>query len=97
MRPAKAQLAITVSETYDVEFSTATPQDLLLDLRLPGQKIHTTQTLAFMRASSGTQYADWVDNGLSADFKNQFVSLRDHLALSAALRVAATQTLGIAE
>jgi hypothetical protein len=55
VRPAKAQLAITVGETYDVEFSTATPQDLLLDLRLPGQKIHTTQTLAFIRASSGTQ------------------------------------------
>jgi hypothetical protein len=36
---------------YDVEFSTATPQDLLLDLLLPAQKIHTTQTLAFTAAS----------------------------------------------
>ena len=51
----KAQLTITVGETYDVEFSTVTPQDLLLDLLLPGQKIHTTQTLAFVCASSGVQ------------------------------------------
>jgi FtsP/CotA-like multicopper oxidase with cupredoxin domain len=42
-----AQETITVGETFDVEFSTATPQDLLLDLLLPGQKIHTTQTLSF--------------------------------------------------
>jgi len=47
VRPAKAQLTITVGETYDVEFSTATSQDLLLDLLLPAQKIHTTQTLSF--------------------------------------------------
>jgi hypothetical protein len=40
---------------YDVEFSTATPQDLLLDLLLPAQKIHTTQTLAFTAASSAGQ------------------------------------------
>ena len=55
VRPTKAQLAITVGETYDVEFSTATPQDVLLDLLLPGQKIHTTQTLAFMQSSSHVQ------------------------------------------
>ena len=46
-RPTKAQLTITVGETYDVEFPAATPQDLLLDLLLPGQKIHTSQTLVF--------------------------------------------------
>lgn len=48
----KAQLTITVGETYDVEFETAVAQDLLLDLLLPAQKIHTTQTLAFAPASS---------------------------------------------
>lgn len=42
-----AEETITVGETFDVEFSTATAQDLLLDLLLPGQKIHTTQTLSF--------------------------------------------------
>jgi len=31
----KAQLTITVGETYDVEFSTTIPQDLLLDLCRP--------------------------------------------------------------
>jgi FtsP/CotA-like multicopper oxidase with cupredoxin domain len=51
----KAQLTITVGETYDVEFSTTIPQDLLLDLLLPAQKIHTTQTLTFMSASSNRQ------------------------------------------
>ena len=55
VHPTKAQLTITVGETYDVEFSTATPQELLLDLLLPAQKIHTTQTLAFTQASSGAQ------------------------------------------
>lgn len=43
-----ALLTVTVGETYDVEFSATTPQDLLLDLLLPGQKIHSTQTLTFM-------------------------------------------------
>ena len=47
LRPTKAQLTITVGETYDVEFSTPTVQELQLDLLLPGQKIHTTQTLLF--------------------------------------------------
>jgi manganese oxidase len=47
VKTGKAQQTITVGETYDVEFSTATAQDLLLDLLLPGQKIHTSQTLSF--------------------------------------------------
>lgn len=47
-RRGVAQLTVTVGETYDVEFSTSTPQELLLDLLLPGQKIHTSQTLAFV-------------------------------------------------
>ncbi len=33
----------------DVEFSTATARDLLLDLLLTGQKIHTSQTLSLAR------------------------------------------------
>jgi manganese oxidase len=45
--PAKAQETITVGETFDVEFTAAAAQDLLLDLLLPGQKIHTSQTLSF--------------------------------------------------
>jgi len=43
----KAQQTITVGETFDVEFSTGTAQDLLLDLLLPAQRLHTTQTLSF--------------------------------------------------
>ena len=54
-QPSKAQLTVSVGETYDVEFSTDIPQDLLLDLLLPAQKIHTTQTLAFTAASSTGQ------------------------------------------
>ena len=42
-----ARETITVGETFDVEFSAPTAQDLVLDLLLPGQKIHTTQTLSF--------------------------------------------------
>ena len=48
VHPTKAQVTITVGETYDVEFSTPTPQDLSLDLLLPAQKILTTQTISFM-------------------------------------------------
>jgi FtsP/CotA-like multicopper oxidase with cupredoxin domain len=50
--PTKAQLTITVGETYDVRFSTSTQQDLLLDLLLPAQKIHITQTLSFVASPS---------------------------------------------
>ena len=45
---SKARLTITVGETYDVEFSTPKPRELLLDFLLPGQKIHTSQTLLFL-------------------------------------------------
>ena len=51
-RTSRAQLTVSVGETYDVEFTAAAPQDLLLDLLLPGQKIHTSQTLSFVAASS---------------------------------------------
>jgi FtsP/CotA-like multicopper oxidase with cupredoxin domain len=44
---SKAELPITVGETYDVQFSSAGAQDLILDLLLPGQKVHTSQTLSF--------------------------------------------------
>jgi FtsP/CotA-like multicopper oxidase with cupredoxin domain len=54
-RSSKAQLTITVGETHDVEFSVAKPQDLLLELLLPGQKILITQTLAFTAPSSDQQ------------------------------------------
>ena len=47
LRESKAALTITVGETYDVEFKSARTQDLILDLLLPGQKIHTSQTLSF--------------------------------------------------
>ena len=47
LRENKAELTITVGETYDVEFKSAETQDLILDLLLPGQKIHTSQTLSF--------------------------------------------------
>ncbi len=55
LRNANGPLTITAGETYDVEFSSATTQDLLLDLLLPGQKIHTSQTVSFTPVSSGTQ------------------------------------------
>lgn len=51
----RAQQTITVGETYDIEFSAPTPQDLLLELLLPAQKIHITQTLAFTAPSSDQQ------------------------------------------
>jgi FtsP/CotA-like multicopper oxidase with cupredoxin domain len=49
-KATKAQQTITVGETFDARFSTSRPQDLLLDLLLPAQKIHTSQTLAFSSA-----------------------------------------------
>jgi manganese oxidase len=48
VRTASAQLTITVGETYDVEFASATAQDLQLDLLLPVAKVHVTQTLSFV-------------------------------------------------
>lgn len=53
VQTTKAQQTITVGETYDVEFSTTTAEDLLLDLLLPAQKIHITQTLSFAPAVPG--------------------------------------------
>jgi FtsP/CotA-like multicopper oxidase with cupredoxin domain len=47
VHPSKAQLTITVGETYDVEFVSDAEQDLLLDLLRPALKMHTSQTLSF--------------------------------------------------
>jgi hypothetical protein len=55
VRPTKAQLTITVGETYDVEFLTPSARELLLDLLLSAQKIQTTQTLSFATAPLGAQ------------------------------------------
>ena len=66
-RPSEAELTITVGETYDVEFSTATAEDLLLDLLLPGQKIHTIQTLSFVPASSGAQTSLLASRGMDGE------------------------------
>lgn len=55
MHTSKAAFTISVGETYDVEFSSASPQDLVLELLLPGQKIHVTQTLAFANSSTNPQ------------------------------------------
>lgn len=52
IRTGKAELTITVGETYDVEFSSGVKQDFVLDLLLPGQKIHTSQTLSFVATAS---------------------------------------------
>jgi manganese oxidase len=48
---SKAQMTITVGETYDVEFSSDVPQDLLLDVLRPALKMHTIQMLSFAAAS----------------------------------------------
>jgi hypothetical protein len=53
VRSSKAQLTVTVAETYDVEFVSPTPQELQFDLLLPAQKIHRTQTLVFNPATQG--------------------------------------------
>jgi FtsP/CotA-like multicopper oxidase with cupredoxin domain len=42
-----ATTQITVGETYDFEFESSTPQELTLDVYLPGPKTHSTQTLVF--------------------------------------------------
>src|SRR5581483_5914546 len=51
---SKAQLNVTVGETYDVEFSSATAQDLVLELLMPGLKMRTSQTLSFAPAVQAT-------------------------------------------
>lgn len=50
VHPAKADLTVTVGETYDVEFVSKTEQDWLLDLLRPALKMHTIQNLSFVKA-----------------------------------------------
>jgi FtsP/CotA-like multicopper oxidase with cupredoxin domain len=47
VKPTPAETPITVGETYDAEFETDAPKELILDFYLPGPKVHTTQTLVF--------------------------------------------------
>ncbi|HSB75356.1 MAG TPA: hypothetical protein VLC12_06880, partial [Terriglobales bacterium] len=47
VKSTPAQTPITVGETYDAEFETDAPKELILDFYLPGPKVHTTQTLVF--------------------------------------------------
>jgi FtsP/CotA-like multicopper oxidase with cupredoxin domain len=42
-----AELGITVGETYDFEFEADTPQELALEVYLPGPKLRVTQGLVF--------------------------------------------------
>lgn len=49
---SKAQLNVTVGETYDVEFSTTNPQDVILELLMPGLKTRSSQTLVFATSKS---------------------------------------------
>ena len=42
-----ADLGITVGETYDFEYEASTPQDLVLEVYLPGPKLRVTQGLVF--------------------------------------------------
>jgi manganese oxidase len=46
-----AELGITVGETYDFEYEASTPQELALEVYLPGPKLRVTQGLVF--ATSG--------------------------------------------
>jgi manganese oxidase len=42
-----AEFGITVGETYDFEYQASTPQDLTLEVYLPGPKLRVTQGLVF--------------------------------------------------
>jgi FtsP/CotA-like multicopper oxidase with cupredoxin domain len=42
-----AELGITVGETYDFEYEASIPQDLALEVYLPGPKLRVTQGLVF--------------------------------------------------
>jgi FtsP/CotA-like multicopper oxidase with cupredoxin domain len=42
-----AEFHITVGETYDFEFEASTPQELALEVYLPGPKLRATQALVF--------------------------------------------------
>jgi hypothetical protein len=42
-----AEFGITVGETYDFEYEASTPQELALEVYLPGPKLRATQGLVF--------------------------------------------------
>lgn len=44
---SNAERTITVGETFDAEFTSEVPQDVLLDLVRPALKMHTVQVLSF--------------------------------------------------
>ena len=48
----KAELGITVGETYDFEYEAITPEELALEVYLPGRKIWTRQGLVFSAQST---------------------------------------------
>jgi FtsP/CotA-like multicopper oxidase with cupredoxin domain len=48
-----AELGITVGETYDFEYEASTPQDLALEVYLPGPKLRVTQGLVFAASRPG--------------------------------------------
>jgi FtsP/CotA-like multicopper oxidase with cupredoxin domain len=47
-----AEFGITVGETYDFEYQASTPQDLALEVYLPGPKLRVTQGLVFAAGRS---------------------------------------------
>jgi FtsP/CotA-like multicopper oxidase with cupredoxin domain len=47
-----AELGITVGETYDFEYEAGTPQELALEVYLPGPKLRATQGLVFAAGRS---------------------------------------------
>jgi FtsP/CotA-like multicopper oxidase with cupredoxin domain len=49
--PQTAEMRITVGETYDVEYQAGTPQELALEVYLPGPKLRVTQALMFAAGS----------------------------------------------
>jgi len=51
MQPA--EFRITVGETYDFEFEANAPQELALEVYLPGPKLRATQGLVFAASQSG--------------------------------------------
>jgi len=42
-----AEFGITVGETYDFEYQANAPEELVLEVYLPGPKLRVTQTLMF--------------------------------------------------
>jgi FtsP/CotA-like multicopper oxidase with cupredoxin domain len=51
--PQTAETAITVGETYDLEYEARTPQDLALEILLPGLKLRAAQGLVFAENPAG--------------------------------------------